>query len=191
MRISDWSSDVCSSDLRSAIRQEEAQGRAPEQRTTGRTADRNRTTRGAAERTVRLLACLLLCVISTTTRAESVDQLDIVRNGDRYAITLHARLDAPLSDSYAVFSDFRNLPKINDAVESIERLPSPAVGVARWRTRVRVCVGFFCTHLKQVQDVRDSHTTERYQLDALVIPALSNLRYGKAHWQLEIGRAHV
>src|SRR3546814_12296153 len=101
-------------------------------------------------RTVGLRACLLLWVISTTTRAESVDQLDIVRNGDRYAITLHARLDAPLSDSYAVFSDFRNLPKINDAVESIERLPSPAVGVARWRTRVRVCVGFFCTHLKQV-----------------------------------------
>src|SRR3546814_8483046 len=86
---------------------------------------------------------------------------------------------------YAVFSDFRNLPKINDAVESIERLPSPAVGVARWRTRVRVCVGFFCTHLKQVQDARDSHTTERYQLDALVIPALSNQRYGKAHGQLE------
>src|SRR3546814_6184254 len=44
---------------------------------------------------------------------------------------------------------------------------------------------FRSTHLKQVQDVRDSHTTERYQLDALVIPALSNLRYGKAHWQLE------
>src|SRR3546814_14619132 len=68
---------------------------------------------------------------------------------------------------------------------SADLFPSPAVGVARWRTRVRVCVGFFCTHLKQVQDVRDSHTTERYQLDALVIPALSNLRYGKAHWQLE------
>src|SRR3546814_20370962 len=86
---------------------------------------------------------------------------------------------------YAVFSDFRNLPKINDAVESIERLPAPAVGVARWRTRVRVCVGFFRTNLKQVEDVRDSNTTERYQLDALVILALSNLRYCNAPLNLE------
>lgn len=134
---------------------------------------------------MRLVTCLLLCVISTAAAAENVDQLDIVRDGDRYSIALHARLDAPLADSYAVFSDFRNLPKINDAVESVEPLPPATAGAARWRTRVRVCVSFFCTHLKQVQDVRDAHTAERYQLDATVIPALSNLRYGRADWQLE------
>lgn len=134
---------------------------------------------------MRRLSCLLLCALGTAAWADSVDQLDVGRVDGRYSINLQARLDADLADSYAVFSDFRNLPKINDAVESVEPLPSPAPGVARWRTRVRVCVSFFCTHLKQVQDVRDSHTAERYQLDAVVIPELSNLRYGKAHWQLE------
>lgn len=134
---------------------------------------------------MRLLACGLLCVFSISALAESVDRLDVEHDGARYRIALHARLDAPLADSYAVFSDFRNLPKINDAVEDVEALPSATLGVERWRTRVRVCVSFFCTHLKQVQDVRDSHTVDRYRLEALVIPALSNLRYGKADWQLE------
>lgn len=134
---------------------------------------------------MRLVACLLLCVIGTAARAESIDQLDVSRDDGRYAIVLNARLDADLADSYAVFSDFHNLPKINDAVEAVEPLPSSESGVARWRTRIRVCVSFFCTHLKQVQDVRDSRTAQRYQLDATVIPALSNLRYGQAHWQLE------
>ncbi|NGY06646.1 SRPBCC family protein [Solimonas terrae] len=132
---------------------------------------------------MRLAGCLLLCM-ATPALAESVDQLDVGRDGARYHIELQARLDAPLADSYAVFSDFHNLPKINDAVEDVEPLPSPTPGVERWRTRVRVCVSFFCTRLKQVQDVRDTQDHDRYRLDAVVIPSMSNLRYGKAAWQL-------
>lgn len=134
---------------------------------------------------MRRLACLLLLCVTAGARAESVEQLDIGRDDGRYRIELRATLNAPLADTYAVFSDFRNLPKINDAVESVEALPSPVAGLERWRTRVRVCISFFCSHLKQVQDVQDSRDGDVYRLVATVIPSMSNLRYGVAHWQLE------
>ena len=132
---------------------------------------------------MRWSACLLLCA-ATAALAEDVDRLDIGRDGARYRVALHARLDAPLADSYAVFADFHNLPKINDAVEAATPLPSPQAGVERWHTRVRVCVAFFCTHLEQVQDVRRAQDSSGYRLDASVIPEMSNLRYGQADWQL-------
>jgi hypothetical protein len=133
---------------------------------------------------VRLLGALLL-LLATNAGAESIERLEISRDGARYQIELHASLNAPLADAYAVFRDFRNLPKINDAVESVESMPAPSPGIERWRTHVRVCVSVFCSHLKQVQDIRDSRNADFYQLDASVIPAMSNLRYGEAHWQLE------
>lgn len=133
---------------------------------------------------MRRAACLLL-LATTTALAEDVDRLDVGRDGARYRVDLHARLDAPLADAYAVFSDFHNLPKINDAVEAVAPLPAPQPGTERWRTRVRVCVAFFCTHLEQVQDVRHSQDASGYRLDATVIPEMSNLRYGKADWRLE------
>lgn len=135
---------------------------------------------------MRRIAFLLCCACASAgARAEDIDQLDIGHEASRYRVELRARLDAPLADSYAVFRDFRNLPRINDAVEAVDALPAPAGGPARWHTRVRVCFGFFCSHLDQVQDVRESREGAAYRLDAVVIPALSNLRYGVAAWKLE------
>ncbi|NKF24526.1 SRPBCC family protein [Solimonas marina] len=127
---------------------------------------------------------LLLGLMAAAAYAESVEQLDVGHADGRYSIELQATLNAPLDDAYAVFSDFNNLPKINDAIESVEALPEPTDGLERWRTNVRVCISFFCTHLKQVQDVRKWRDGAVYQLSADVIPSMSNLRYGTAQWQL-------
>ena len=75
-------------------------------------------------------------------------------------------------------------PRINPAVEHVEPLPVDAAALPRWRTRVRMCIAFFCTRLDQVQDVKTTQQGERWLMQATVIPQLSNLRYGLADWQL-------
>lgn len=118
-------------------------------------------------------------------QAASIDALDINHSGSRYRMQLAATLDAPMTKSFAVFEDFANLPKINDAIESVELLPGASGHQRRLKTRVRVCVWFFCARLNQVQDIRTKAGDKLAQMDADVIPALSNLRYGRAQWQMQ------
>jgi hypothetical protein len=118
-------------------------------------------------------------------QAASIEHLDITRSGARYQMQLSATLDAPAQNSFAVFEDFSNLPKINDAIEAVELLTTSDPAARRVRTKVRVCVWLFCVRLNQVQDVRKSHRGEVAILDAVVLPALSNLRFGEAHWQMQ------
>ncbi|WP_051362089.1 SRPBCC family protein [Solimonas soli] len=135
---------------------------------------------------MRRAALLLLCGLAVApVRAATVDALEVTHEDARYRIELRARLDVPAADAYAVFRDFRNLPRINDAVEDVEAQAPAAAGGERWRTTVRVCISFFCTRLHQVQDVRDAADAQGWRLDATVIPALSNLRYGLAAWRLD------
>ncbi len=97
---------------------------------------------------------------------------------------LSARLNAPMDRSFAVFSDFRQLPQINDAIERIELREGATPPAQRLYTRVRVCVWLFCTHLDQVQDIVRTDDAESHGLHAQVLPALSNLRDGHADWRM-------
>ncbi len=117
-------------------------------------------------------------------QAASIERLEITRSGSRYQMQLAAQLDAPMVNSFAVFNEFSYLPRINDAIESVELLPAPAVDVHRLKTRVRVCVWLFCVRLNQVQDIRESHSATQANMDAVVLPELSNLSFGRAHWTM-------
>lgn len=133
---------------------------------------------------MRRCGALLLAAWLMPAQAASIDSLDVAHDGPRYRMQLTATLDAPMAKSFAVFEDFTNLPKINDAIESATLLPPPAAGLRRLKTRVRVCVWFFCARLNQVQDIRTTPGDALAQMDADVIPALSNLRHGRAQWQM-------
>lgn len=127
------------------------------------------------------LALGLCCAASP---AAQIDVLEIGHERSRYRMTLAARLDAPLAASSAVLRDFRLLPQINDAIEIMEPLVGAPAGATRLYTRVRVCVWFFCKRLEQIQDIRETAAPTATGLDADVLPALSNLRYGHARWRM-------
>lgn len=133
---------------------------------------------------MRRIAVFVLAACTLPAQAASIGQLDITRVDARYRMQLTATLAAPARASYAVFQDFSNLPKINNAIEAVELLEAPTVDVRRLKTKVRVCVWLFCVRLNQVQDIRESVTDEVSSMDAIVLPALSNLRYGHARWQM-------
>ncbi len=130
------------------------------------------------------LGAATMLLLATSVAAESIDQLEVTHDGTRYRLALSARLDAPAAASYRRFSDFSRLPQINDAVEGVILLPGAATGATRVQTIVRVCVSFFCRRLLQVQDIRPLPDPQTMGLEAVVIPALSNLRFGHATWQM-------
>lgn len=127
------------------------------------------------------LAAALCCIAAD---AAEIEVLDIDHASQRYRMHLIARLDTPLQRSFAALRDFDNLPRINDAVETAQMVDGAAAGAQRLYTRVRVCVWFFCTHLDQVQDIREHRDAVALGLDAVVLPAQSNLRFGTARWRM-------
>lgn len=133
---------------------------------------------------MRLAAGLVVGACCTAGLAAEVDALQIEHADRRYRMHLAARLDTPLQSSFRAFSNFDNLPRINDAVELVQLVDGAPTGAQRLYTRVRVCVWFFCARLDQVQDIREISAGPAPGLDAVVVPQLSNLRYGVARWRM-------
>ena len=132
----------------------------------------------------RTLAAVCLACVGSQVCAAEIGQLAVDRDRDRFAMTLQARLDAPLDDSYRVLGDFAELPRVNDAIEKVRLLDGAPAGATRLFTRVRVCVWLFCAHLDQVQDMWPVVDGETRGYDAAVLPERSNLRFGHARWRL-------
>jgi hypothetical protein len=128
---------------------------------------------------------IVLMMGAGSVAAESIEHLEISHDNGRYQIALRARLNSPAADSFRVFSDFANLPQINNAIEEVEVLSGAAAGSIRLRTRIRVCVSFFCRHLQQVQDIHPLSAGDTAGLEATVLPAYSNLRFGHAVWMMD------
>ncbi|MEQ1437990.1 hypothetical protein AAG565_01390 [Fontimonas sp. SYSU GA230001] len=133
---------------------------------------------------MRTALAMLIAALCTPAAAADVQTLQIERAAPLYRMHLVARLDSPLAQSFGVFRDFSNLPRINDAIEVARSMTGATPGAQRLYTRIRVCVWFFCTHLDQVQDIVEVREHGALGLDARVIPELSNLRYGRARWRM-------
>ncbi|HVT35955.1 MAG TPA: SRPBCC family protein [Nevskiaceae bacterium] len=108
----------------------------------------------------------------TVTRADGV-----------YSVQMHAQLDVTPAHADAVFTRYENLPRINPAVEVVQRRGGGA-DATRLYTQVRVCVAFFCKHLHQVQDMRRAQHDGIYEIDAQVLPGQGELKRGAAHWRI-------
>lgn len=117
--------------------------------------------------------------------AYELDHCAVDRQAQRYRIDLRVRLAAAPADAYAAFADVHRLTRINPSVKQVRMIDGAAPGQQRVYTRVRVCVSFFCRELEQVQDMQHRAEGEGGQIHARVIPALSDLRFGEAHWTLQ------
>lgn len=132
-----------------------------------------------------------LVVIAVTAvgaaSAYQVQQVSVDRLGDRYNVSMSVQLDVDVSAAYAVLSDPRLLPQINSAVREASVIAGDADQLdadKRVASVIRLCVSFFCKHLKQVQDMHFAAEDPGYRIRAQVLPHLSDLRYGQARWHL-------
>jgi hypothetical protein len=119
-----------------------------------------------------------------------IDHIDVAHEGKRYRVTMRARMDVDAARAYAVFTDFPRLVEINPAIIKAEPIDGAAPGQQRVHTQVRVCVMSICRIFDQVQDMQ---LQPPEQLNAQVIPELSNLRFGQAQWRIwdHDGEAHL
>lgn len=130
-----------------------------------------------------LTPCAAVLFAASAT-AVDIDRVDVQHKGARYRVEMQVRLDAPAQRAYAVLTDFSNLGRFNPAVRRSQELPSVGPGTRRLFTEINVCVSFICRKLEQVQDMRLQTHASGGTLSASVVPALSNLQYGQADWDI-------
>lgn len=128
------------------------------------------------------IGLILVALLPLVASAARVQQVKVDHVGARYRIDLSMRLDATPARAYAVFTDFRNLPRINPVVREEHVTPGDAPDVETLRTRIDACVVFFCRTLHQVQTVYLQPRADGGDMRADIIPALSDFRFGTAYW---------
>lgn len=124
----------------------------------------------------------LAALLPGLSAAARVQQVTVDHPGARYRIDLNMRLDASPALAYAVFTNFRNLPRINPVVREEQVTAGNTPDTKKLRTRIDACVAFFCRTLHQVQTVHLQPRVDGGDMRADVIPALSDFRYGIAYW---------
>lgn len=128
---------------------------------------------------------LTLAALSGSASAHELQALTCEREGARYRVSMTVVIEAPAAQAYAIFSNPDELPRINPAVREARVLqPAEDGDPQRLLTRLRLCAGPFCRELRQVQDMRYRQDGTGFRIDAEIIPALSDLRYGRAQWEL-------
>jgi len=133
----------------------------------------------------RLVAAVLLLMPATVLAGEILAS-SVNRDGDRYTLSLTARIDAPIDTVYQSITDFDNLAAINPAIEESQLLAMPDVDTRRVRSVIMVCILVFCKRVTQVQDVR---LVDGYAIEAVILPEDSDFRSGFSRWQLTPGGA--
>lgn len=135
---------------------------------------------------VRIHLLVILAFIGTgTARAFELQNIAVTRADERYRVKMSVMLDVPARDAYGVFSDISRLPQINSSVREARVLQQNPDGHLRVYTLVRMCVSFYCRMIEQVQDMQFLPDQSGGEIRAEVLPQLSNLRYGRAHWTLQ------
>ena len=127
-------------------------------------------------------AVLMLAAAGTGALAAEVGRVEVEREGDRYHVQMAARLAVPAQDAYLAFTRFEDLPLINPSVREARVLAREAE-VTRIETRLRVCIAIFCPRFTMTQDMAGGVEDEVFTLSAMVVPELSDFRYGLGVWR--------
>ena len=136
-------------------------------------------------------AALVAGIAAVPAAAFEIQSVDVRHDdGDRYHVAMRVTLDAPATDTYAVFADPARLREVNAAIREVQVLEELAPQLRRVRTRVRACVAFYCRHLQQVQDMRYQPSSEGGRIEAQVLPDRSDFRFGQASWTFAPCPAH-
>lgn len=128
------------------------------------------------------LMLLVLFSVSPRLTAGDLTELQVTNKGRGYSVRMVMVVHAPEQYVRAVLTDYAHIYRLNPSITESEILPSQEYGVARVRTLMRGCIGFFCKDIERVEDVRELITGD---LQADIVPELSNLRSGRAEWKIQ------
>lgn len=129
-----------------------------------------------------LLIALLL--FSTAAWSEPDDpSVEVTREqGNVYEFKLYFTVQASVEEVFAIFTDYKNIPKLNRSIKSSRLLESEEPGVTRVEIISKNCLLFFCKKLTRVEDVR---INKNKSIETVVIPSMSNFKSGEAFWTFD------
>lgn len=137
---------------------------------------------------VALLLGGCLALTSATAWAGTVRSISVQHRKSSYSVDLKMTIDAPRQAVYRVLTDYSRLPRINPAIRYARVLPTPPGQPTQVKSRVHLCVAFFCRNMDEVQKM---YTSPPDRLRAVMIPAESDFKSGTAAWSLSPEGRHT
>lgn len=110
-----------------------------------------------------------------------LQHMDVEHRAGRYTIDMQVTLEVPADAAYQTFTDYPNLNRVNDAIESSKVLEQDPQRGALVQSMIRVCVLIYCRRLNQTQWMRQI-PPERLTAD--VVPEDSDFSFGHAEWRI-------
>jgi hypothetical protein len=101
--------------------------------------------------------------------------------GDGYRLRSQSRIEAPLEDVLRLLTDYPRLARISPRILESELIGVSPEGVARVRTRNRLCFLLYCRDLRHVQLIRELGAGD---FASESVPEESDLSRGRARWRL-------
>jgi hypothetical protein len=129
-----------------------------------------------------LIAMTSAGLYSSPLTAGEMVKLELTEKQGTFHLVLDMILDAPFEDVHYVITDYAHLYRIDPSIVESEVLGTPEQSVTRVKTRVSDCVLSFCRDILRVEDVRE---TDDEDIDSVVVPRLSNVQSGTAHWKIQ------
>ncbi len=119
------------------------------------------------------LICILALSIglSPIAQAYSINDVEVIRYGERYLITFEAQIDAPMDNVKEVIYDFEEASKLTPAVKSTEVYHYDET-TARVTAIMRPCIFIFCKTMEKLTIV----TLEEDQIHLLGIEDAGSFR---------------
>lgn len=124
------------------------------------------------------LTALWLLTIAVATAGEVIS-VSVEHFEQRYVVEIDARFNTSAERLRELLTDFPNLNRINDSIQSSEVLEVNSPQHHCVRTVAKVCVAMLCKKIVQVQDVS---VLPDGNLLATIRATRSDFSYGEARW---------
>src|SRR5690625_4487319 len=127
------------------------------------------------------LLCLCLMFVPAVSLAADVHSLSVKDNDGSYVVDLRIRINAGPQALYKVLTDYNRLDRINPAISYARLLPTPDGTPPKLKSKIHMCILFYCRNLIQVQKM---YATPGF-VRAVIVPGESDFKKGSAYWRLK------
>ena len=132
----------------------------------------------------RIAAALGALCVGALAAAATIDELDVTKKRDRYALEAYARLDATPESVYTVLTDFDDnaYSRISRAYKESRYLEPAADGTPLVYTRMEGCLLWHCMTLERTERLE---TRAPSWIKSTALPERSNFKHATSEWLLE------
>ena len=135
-----------------------------------------------------VLALILAPFLCAPVTAATILKIKVNHSKGRYTVTFDARLDADSTIVRQYLTDYANLTRLSDTITESRILQTYADGRRRVLMTLHSCVLFFCSTIKNVQDVE---ILDNGDIVSRTDPEESDYSYAMQRWRITAENNHT